>query len=985
MDTRAKLLTGLFLALLIPAVLAQDAPVVRHDCSILPASRPRPCEGDVDITRRTSIYFELSLPFSGNYPQNGVDRNSVVLTITPEGGTTETVFGPDLVWAPGWSGRALDDAYDNGEWVFGFYSVPEARLLPQTRYTVEVTGQTRQGVPIDPETSTWSFTTRRDLTGATAVFDVDLDAPTVEWTGRWWAGSSKVTFDTSRLYDQEAVYQLMDEAREKAPEFMLQQRDAMWLGDYYKNFSDGNPNIVRERETRRILSFEDAGDRTRLTLTDLVEHDLYGVPPGRPLSDDYSVGEHVLVCDVDQSEVREILAIDDAHDVVEVERLEAPIAEWDPGDPDAGPDDNPDIPDHFTYPLAALRKYETPGTPVYYWTRLHDELDQHVSHGRKPLVRLDDTPIDLCETGVPENTSGGRCVNEPKDYVQWDDFVYTLTDHLIERYGEATSEWYFSIGNEIALRKFWRENREAFYRYYDVTSNAILRAFEDHGFDSDQILVGGVEDAPVGKFLDDVLYHCSPRAESPAGYEESNLVCTDPRFDALRSARVDMFCVNHAGEGCPFDFYSIHPYRHSDDAAALVNEAWDTVASIDPEHLEGFRVNAHETGPEWRGRKDPAAESVWAESGFYPSWGADYFQRLLAPAMQDPRRAGGEATPTTWPNNYNFQQGLASIAAVMRVDEDGDGTQDAVEGVGNTFFRFVELTSWMSHELADLGVIEDAGTRIGGWRSVDPHGERILLFAHDELDPGGHEDRGWETTLNLSGLRFDSVEVTEYRLDREHSIREAYEALPKRGADGVYSPGELADLLAADELVPLGPPVRYDVTDGKLTLNTFVQGQGITFLEVFQVDEDGDGVWPEDDNCPSTPNPDQADADADGAGDVCDCAPDNPEAFSVPAESSGLRLEGEDPTRLDWDDQAATAGSGTVYDAVSGTLSTLLLDGGFGAAECLAPGLTQPTTTDGRVPAAADGFYYLVRARNTCGAGTHGPGRGELDADSPCP
>ena len=36
------------------------------------------------------------------------------------------------------------------------------------------------------------------------------------------------------------------------------------------------------------------------------------------------------------------------------------------------------------------------------------------------------------------------------------------------------------------------------------------------------------------------------------------------------------------------------------------------------------------------------------------------------------------------------------------------------------------------------------------------------------------------------------------------------------------------------------------------------------------VDSDGDGIFDADDNCPNTPNADQADADGDGLGDVCD-------------------------------------------------------------------------------------------------------------------
>ncbi len=960
-------------------------PVVRRDCTLELSTRPRPCAGNVDVTRRTSIYFELSLPVTGHYPNDGINLNSVVLKLAAAGQPAVTVFGPGRVWAPGWTGQIVPAFVDGSEWVFGFESVPGAPLAAQTAYTATVSAWTKGGEPVDPATATWTFTTRRDLEGASVTFDVDLGGPTVDWVGRWFGGTAKTTFDTSAIYDLETVYALMDEVRPRAPEFFVHHRDTPWTGDYYRNsFFDGNPNIVRERETRRVTAFTNTATTTRLALADVVEHALYGIPAGRPPSADFAVGEQVLVCDADQSEVRTIVAIDDAAPAIEVTRLEAPLSQWVPGSPSSAPADDPRTPDHFTYPLAALRKFDRPGTQVYYWARVHDEIDRHVAHGRRPVVRLNDVPVDLCVTGLPANSSGGECQNLPKSWLAWDTFVRAVVDHLVERYGPQVAGWYFVIGNENTLSPFWRTRFNDFFDYWDVTSNAILRAFEDRGLPSADVLVGGVEDAPAGnRFLEEVAYHCAPDADNPSpGFDETNLVCTDPAFAPRLSARVAALCAASANRGCPFDHYSIHPYRHALEAHDLVQWSWDRLREIPTHFYDRIRVNNFETGPDWVPQQDPAAINVFAASGFFSTWGADYFQRLLADAMRDPRRAAGETTLTTWGFNDNFAQGTQSVASVMRVDDDRDGTQDGAEAVGNYFFRFVELAAGMSHTVADLGAVADAGLRVGGWRSVEPHADRILLYAHDRIDPDHRESAGFDVTLELSRGRFAAVDVTEYRLDRAHGTRAAYDALPKRGPRGLYTRAELAALRAADALVPLGPPTRHAVVDGRLQLTTFVQGQGVTFLDVAEVDPDGDGFYGDDDNCPGLPNPAQADLDADGAGDACDCAPADAGSFAVPPEIAGLTVDGGALARLAWQDVSAASGSGTVYDVCSGPASGLRA-AGFEAAGCLAAGLPSPGLGDPAIPPAGDGTWYLAVGRNACGPGT--TGRAELDAAFPCP
>lgn len=70
---------------------------------------------------------------------------------------------------------------------------------------------------------------------------------------------------------------------------------------------------------------------------------------------------------------------------------------------------------------------------------------------------------------------------------------------------------------------------------------------------------------------------------------------------------------------------------------------------------------------------------------------------------------------------------------------------------------------------------------------------------------------------------------------------------------------------------PNGDLFTIDPATGVKTLlfNTGVRIAGLTGIRDF----DGDGVPDSVDNCPLTPNPDQADTDGDGVGDVCDRCP----------------------------------------------------------------------------------------------------------------
>jgi len=178
------------------------------------------------------------------------------------------------------------------------------------------------------------------------------------------------------------------------------------------------------------------------------------------------------------------------------------------------------------------------------------------------------------------------------------------------------------------------------------------------------------------------------------------------------------------------------------------------------------------------------------------------------------------------------------------------------------------------------------------------------------------------------------------------------------------------------------------VTDGRLTLSagdTFADTT-VNFVTAAStpLDFDLDGVDNCPDNCPALANPGQLDTDGDLLGDACDpdddgdgvadgsdCLPLVAGSFAQPVEVAGLAVSGGTDATVTWSSQASTAGNGTLYDLVTGSLGVLRSTGTYSAATCVSS-LSSATHSDSTVPVLGDGSYYLVAAENACGSGGYG-------------
>jgi hypothetical protein len=126
------------------------------------------------------------------------------------------------------------------------------------------------------------------------------------------------------------------------------------------------------------------------------------------------------------------------------------------------------------------------------------------------------------------------------------------------------------------------------------------------------------------------------------------------------------------------------------------------------------------------------------------------------------------------------------------------------------------------------------------------------------------------------------------------------------------------------------------------------------------------------------------DRDEDLVLDGDDCAPADPGSWAPVVTVTDLALDKAGVTGLSWSDQGAVVGPGLAHDVLGGNLSSLRASG-IAATACVDGPIQGNAHDDVRpAPPPGDGYFYLIRARNACGAATLGVGRGDADAVA-CP
>ena len=791
-----------------------------------PYGYPRPASGQANVPLRTSYYIELGVADQ----TDDVLPNSVTMRLTPQGDSAFYVLQANQQFQPGYSGtlKAASAAFSNQKMVS--MNIDSAvPLIPSKQYTVTLTATSAKGSTFSGGQTTYSFTTEPGPTTHTlAAYNLNVGAAATHWTGGFFTGFCKPSYCTSEFYGRVPGYDLMRDVRQWSPKAWSLQRD-WWITGHHDQpaFLPGNqPNAVRELETRRIDVMTTGASATVLHLTDFFGHEQYGIASGRALSLDYHVGDRVLIADGFNSAQTTVTAVNDAAWQVTVNNFATPADGWKIAYTGALPtQEDPKAPGLFPFGGCYLRKFSPTGTPRYYWGRIDKEEDLIAQqYGRRLLVNFCDAPGDL--------SIDGRANTTAKNYPEMHEVAHAITTHLIDRYGTATLEFVWSIGNEPDLGAlFWRTTWDEFQKFYDYTADGILRAFEDKGFDSSRVYIGGLEfgSAPTwGSTKCKVfLGHASPTAVY-AGEISQNTAYADPTLNGKRSQRVTNLCAANAGKGTPLDFVSTHCYSGSVSAAADMKWVKDQALAIDPVYFANLAIHTHESCPNWAPPPDVAAVDSYLGNGYFPTWCADVTRRLLQQASADARYGFGESILTFWPWPNGNLGGWDDVTQVLNVDSDNNGTANYQVTLPLPTLNFLGLLNTMGSNYWVLPEQVQHGHTVAGFASRPTADEvRILFYSHQGVDTQSRSDRAFVVPAAIGGLNWPQAHVQQYRFDKANNSFYAY--AKQLGSRPLYTAAEVGQLTSLSQMRPTGTAVLAP-SGGNFTVNAELLSNGANFL-----------------------------------------------------------------------------------------------------------------------------------------------------------
>jgi xylan 1,4-beta-xylosidase len=455
------------------------------------------------------------------------------------------------------------------------------------------------------------------------------------------------------------------------------------------------------------------------------------------------------------------------------------------------------------------------GSPVYDWTIVDRIFDTFTEVGVRPFVELGFMPQALSthpepyRHDFPHDPVGAIYTGwayPPKDYQKWSELVSAFVAHLRNRYGdEAVKLWLWEVWNEPDIG-YWKGTTEEYFKLYDYSVDAVLRAFPDAKIGGPDTTGAGA--ARAAEFLRLFLEHCTHQQNYANGKRGTRL-----------------------------DFISFHPKG----SPRWVTDHVEMGLSAQLNSIEkGFEIIS--STPEWRripvilGEWDPegcaacsaehAPQNSYRNGALYACYTAEALSRTLSLAEREHLNLEGLVT---WAFEFEDQPFFAGFRelATNGIDKPvlnafrmfGLMGEERAEALSSGARTTAEVVRSGVHGSSDVNVIATRGRQELA----------ILVWNYHDIDIAAPGARIHVTVQGLpKSVR--GAKLEHLRIDGEHS--NAYTKWKEMGSPQRMDLTDQQELQDAGQLRRLDGPSWIAIEEGRARMEFAMPRESVSLIRL---------------------------------------------------------------------------------------------------------------------------------------------------------
>lgn len=457
---------------------------------------------------------------------------------------------------------------------------------------------------------------------------------------------------------------------------------------------------------------------------------------------------------------------------------------------------------------------DSEGKPVYDWTITDRIFDALTKNGVTPLVEVGFMPEALSthpepyRHSFPDGSVFTGWSYPTKDYEKWAALIKAWTQHLHERYGDATeNRWLWEVWNEPDI-DYWHGTPEQYDKLYDVTAAAIQNVLPG-------AKIGGPEVTGVGpgkseNFLRQFLEHCARGKNAATGQV-----------------------------GAPLAFISFHPKGSPQFVDGHVRmDIGRQLRAMD----FGMRVVA--SYPEWKdtpiilGESDPegCAACKGEKNGYRngPLYGVSVAE-AISRAVELARRNGVKLQgAVTWAFEFEDQPLFAGFRELATGGK-ADGKSYLVDKPVLNVFRMMGMLEGNYVATSSSGALpleEVVSGSVRGMPDIDAvatrseHHVKVLVWNYHDDDVPAEAS---QVKVVVKGIPIrERLAIKEFLMDANHS--NAYAEWQKMGSPVEPTAKQFQRLQSVGSLQ--SRPVAETITDRSVELSIKLERQAVGLIDL---------------------------------------------------------------------------------------------------------------------------------------------------------